>query len=112
MARDLIGIAFLLFQLSMVLYARFVPSRYFCWAPNDYMVEYSLQVTIGGHQLNPQQTFRRYRLPEDGYQAPVQHIIDIVQQYEQTYGNNDHARIVMRYRVNGREEKEWRWPAY
>jgi hypothetical protein len=110
--RGLIGIVFLLFQLCMVLYARFVPSRYFCWAPNDYMVEYRLRVTVAGHELGPQESFRRYRLPEGGLQLPVQHIMDIVQQYEQTYGKNDHACVAMRYCVNGHEEREWRWPAH
>jgi hypothetical protein len=33
-----------------------------------------------------------------------------VQGYEQSYGQHDHARVVMRYRVNGKEEQVWRWP--
>ena len=95
----------------MVVYSRFVSSRYFCWAPNDCIVEYGLQVTVGGRALAPEESFQRYHLPKDGYQSPVQHIIDMIQQYEQTYGKNDHAGVLMKYRVNGREEKEWRWPA-
>jgi len=36
--------------------------------------------------------------------------MDIVEQYERTYGAADHAQVRMRYRVNGKEEQEWRYP--
>lgn len=109
--RNLIGIVFLSLQLGMVLYARFVPMRYFCWAPNDYMVEYTLEVTIDGRTLPPLESRQRYRLSDQGvYENTVTHLIGIVRQYEQTYGRRDHAQVVIRYRVNGRQEKAWRWP--
>jgi hypothetical protein len=44
------------------------------------------------------------------FENVAQHVIDIVQQYEQTYGRNDHARVILTYRTNGHENKEWRWP--
>ena len=62
--RTAIGVAFLLFQLVMIVYARFVPSRYFCWAPYDAQSEYSLQVTIDGRPLANQEIRRRYRRPQ------------------------------------------------
>ncbi len=110
-ARTAIGVAFLLFQLVMIVYARFVPSRYFCWAPYDAQSEYSLQVAIDGRPLTGQEIRRRYRRPQKSVDnRSIQHVIDIVQQYEETRGRNDRARVIMKYRVNGGAEKQWQWP--
>ncbi len=107
-----IGIALLLFQLAMIGYARFVPSRYFCWAPYDMQTDYRLEVTVNGIPLTPNQILRRYQRPARGTDnRSVQHIIDIVQQYEEGYGGPDQAQVLMKYRVNGKEEQNWRWPA-
>ena len=109
--RLLVGTTFLAAQLGMMVYARFNPSRYFCWAPNDYMVDYTLKVAVQGRVLTPEESRSRYRLPaSQPYQNTAQHLIEIVRQYEQTYGRDDHARVRLKYRVNGREEQEWRWP--
>jgi hypothetical protein len=37
--------------------------------------------------------------------------MDIAQQYEESYGRSDHAEVQMRYRINGKAEQEWRYPA-
>ena len=109
--RTIIGVAFLSFQLVMIVYARFVPARYFCWAPYDAQSEYTLHVTIDGRPLTPQEIRRRYRRPKHGFDnRSIQHLIDIVQGYEQTYGAGHHAQVVMKYRVNGRQEQQWQWP--
>ncbi len=115
--RRLIGMVFLVLQLSMVIYAHFVPWRWFCWAPNDYMTEYKLDVIIAGRTLTRQEVLHRYRLP--GYEfpefavieSPPANLIAMLTQYERTYGRNDYARVVLKYRANGREEKQWQWPA-
>lgn len=110
--RSLIGVAFLIAQLFSVIRAQFGPSRYFCWAPNDYMVSYRLQVNIKGQLLTSDQITRRYRgLKSSGvYQNVVKHLENIVQQYETTYGRNDDAQVLLKYSTNGGPEKEWRWP--
>jgi hypothetical protein len=109
--RNLIATTFLVVQLIWVISAQTGPARYFCWAPNDYMTEYCLQASVKGRALSPEEVTRRYRLEQRGlYQDPAQHIMDIVRQYEQTYGRADHAQIIMTYRINGHENKKWRWP--
>ena len=109
--RTTVGGGMLLFQIAMIAYARFVPSRYFCWAPYDIQSAYRLDVSIGGRALTPAQIRSRYRRPKQGVDnRSIQHVMDIVQQYEQTYGAADQARVVMNYRINGKEEQEWRWP--
>jgi len=109
--RTAIGLALLGFQVFMIGYARFVPSRYFCWAPYDIQTEYRLDVTVNGRPLTPKQIQVRYKRPRAGTDnRSPQHVIDILQGYEETYGRHDRAQIVMHYRVNGKEEQEWRWP--
>jgi hypothetical protein len=106
-----IGLAILGFQVFMIGYARFVPSRYFCWAPYDIQTEYRLQVSVNGQPLTAKQIQARYRRPKSGTDnRSPQHVIDMIQGYEETYGRNDRAEVIMRYRVNGKEEQEWRWP--
>ena len=109
--RTVIGLAFLGFQVFMIGYARFVDSRYFCWAPYDIQTEYRLNVTVNGRPLTAKQIQARYKRPRAGADnRSPRHVIDILQGYEETYGRNDRAEIVMKYRVNGKEEQEWRWP--
>ena len=105
------GVALLVFQLAMIVYARFVPSRYFCWAPFDIQTEYKLQVTVNGRPLTGKEIRFRYRRPQAGTDnRSPQHVIDIIQGYEENYGRNDRAQVMMRYRVNGKQEQVWRWP--
>ena len=45
--RLLLASAWLAFQLVAIVYARFVPARYFCWAPYDTQTEYWVTVRQG-----------------------------------------------------------------
>ena len=95
----------------MIGYARFVPARYFCWAPYDIQTEYKLDVSVGGRTLTAAEIRRRYRRPKQGVDnRSIQHVMDIVQQYEETYGRSDRAQVLMKYRINGKEELEWQYP--
>ena len=109
--RTLAAIALLAFQVVMIGYARFVPSRYFCWAPMDSQNLYSIAVVIDGRELNPEEIEARYRQPASGgnWQA-IQHALDKVRQYEETYGREDGAEVVVTYTVNGHPEETWTWP--
>jgi len=110
-ARLIAGCGILFFQIVMIGYARFTPARYFCWAPFDIQSEYSLDVSVAGRPLTAAEVRHRYRRPKVGFDSrSIQHLIDIVEQYEQTYGRGDHASVVMKYRVNGKAEQEWRYP--
>jgi len=106
------GAVLLLFQVVMIFYARFVPSRYFCWAPFDIQTEYKLHVEVNGKTLNAKEVRGRYRRPQNGTDnRSPHHVMDIIQGYEETYGRSNPARVEMRYRVNGKQEQVWRWPA-
>jgi hypothetical protein len=107
--RTALGLSLLLFQIGAILYARFVPARYFCWAPYDMQTDYELQVMIGGRTLTPPEIRGRYRRGAKGTDnRSAQHVIDIVQGVEER--RREGAEVVMRYRVNGGEERTWQWP--
>lgn len=114
MVRNSIAIVFLLLQLASVIYARFTPRRYFSWAPNDYVVEYQVDVTAHGQPLSPEQVRARYHIePESGWEVeyPAEHLIDNFKQYETTYGRYDAAEVRMTWTYNGHPElRTWRWP--
>jgi hypothetical protein len=131
--RTKIGAVLLAAQLAWVLFVHFGPPapgvsytswvlngcsanpdgcrRWFAWAPNDYMTEYEIAVRIGGSPLAPEEIQDRYRVPAEHFQeGAAQHLVDLVHQYETTYGRGDAAEVVIRYRVNRRAPREWRWP--
>jgi hypothetical protein len=105
-----VGVAVLACQLALVAYEHLGPTRYFAWAPNDYVVQYQLTVTVGGRPLSPAVVRSRYHLAPHGiFYFPAQHIIDDVQQYERTYGRHDRVLVTLTYRLNGHAQKTWRW---
>lgn len=106
-----VGVAFLLFQIGAIVYARFVPARYFCWAPYDMQTDYLVRVRVGGRELTPAEIRTRYRRSAKGTDnRSVQHVIDIFEQTERRYHESDPAEIELRYAVNGHVHGEWRWP--
>ena len=105
------GITLLLVQVVLILYSRWTPARYFCWAPFDMQTDYVLEVRVNGRKLSAAEVRQRYRRPAKGTDnRSVQNLIDIVEGYEQRYAGANKASIVMRYRINGKEEHEWVYP--
>jgi len=100
------------FQLGAIAYARFVPTRYFCWAPFDTQTDYIATAVVNGHELTPAEFLKRYRRPRRGFDnRSPQHVIDMLQQAEEKRAaRGDRTIIVMKYRVNGKAPREWRWP--
>ncbi len=110
MKRSVLSAAFLLSQLVWIIGAHLGDSRYFCWAPNDYMVSYRFQVRIGDRLLTDKEIQERYRVCCRVYQNIATHLIDTVRQYETTYGRNDGAKVTLFYSTNGGPERTWVWP--
>jgi hypothetical protein len=105
-----IGLALLAFQLGAIVYARFVPSRYFCWAPFDMQTTYRLDVSVNGRKLTDKEVQQRYRRGARGTDnRSTQHLIDIIEGVEQRYHPEDAVDVTMTYRVNGKEEQQWRF---
>ena len=105
------GVTLLLVQVVLILYSRATPARYFCWAPFDMQTDYVLDVSVNGRKLSAAEVRQRYRRPMKGTDnRSVQNLIDIIQGYEERYAGASKATIVMRYRINGKEEREWVYP--
>jgi hypothetical protein len=110
--RTVIPILLFAFQLGAIAYARFVPTRYFCWAPFDTQTDYVASATVNGHELTAAEFRQRYRRPMRGFDnRSPRHVIDMLQQVEEKRAaSGQKAVVVMKYRVNGKELQEWRWP--
>ena len=110
--RTIIPIALFAFQLGAIVYARFVPTRYFCWAPYDTQTDYVATATVNGRKLTPAEFRKRYRRPMRGFDnRSPQHVFDMLEQVEQKRSQpGEQSSIVVKYRVNGKEPREWRWP--
>jgi hypothetical protein len=105
-----LGIAFLCFQLGLVVWARFVPQRYFCWAPHDSQVEYTLKVAINGRELDDKGIFERYRRHQkDRDVRAAANVQKMIVQRDTTYGQNDDVTVVMEYAINGIGQAPWLW---
>lgn len=103
-----VGLSLLLCQLGAIVYARFVPSRYFCWAPFDMQTDYRLEVTVNGKRLSSREIQQRYRRPAKGTDnRSFQHVVDILEQTEMRYHPDDQVTLVMTYSINGKPEQRW-----
>ncbi len=105
------GIIFLLAQCGSVLIARFIPERFFCWAPYDEHTSMKTNVKLGMTELNPKQVNERYRYIVNGWEPRAIHnVLDIIEQYETTYGAKDSAEVIVTYTTNGHRHQTWRHP--
>src|SRR3954449_9789244 len=111
--RLIIPVLLFAFQLGAIVYARFVPTRYFCWAPFDTQTDYVATSVVNGHQLTDAELRGRYRRPKRAFDnRSPQHVIDMLQQVEEKRAvQGEKASVSMKYRVNGKEPQEWHWPA-
>ena len=110
--RTAIPILLFIFQIGAIVYARFVPTRYFCWAPFDTQTDYVATSIVNGRELSATEFRQRYRRNRQGFDnRSPQHVIDMLQQVEKKRVRfGDKAKISMKYRVNGKELREWHWP--
>lgn len=105
------GAGLLLLQAGAIVRARFVEDRYFCWAPFDQQTRYKIEVAIGDEGLTEEQIRWRYRRPAEGVDnRSAHHLFDLITRAEQKIEKEGRSRVVVRYRVNGGGEREWRYP--
>ena len=117
-------------QVGVNIWQHFGNTRYFAWAPNDYLVTYDLQVDVGGRPLTTKQIQSRYRLDLSSrlgdeidtrvglskvehyvYEDPPQELKDLIRHYEKTKGKNEAARVRLVYQLDGGKEQTWLWPS-
>jgi len=109
---EAVGILFLGLQVVSIGYARFVPERFFCWAPYDIHTHYTVEVEIDGRKLTEREVQLRYRYRSVGWEPrSIHNVFSMISQYESTYGSADDARVTVDYAINGRPRERWTWPA-
>lgn len=107
----IVGLAFISLQLFAIAYSRFIPERFFCWAPYDEHTRYEISVHINGEPLSRSEITDRYRYASKSWEVrSINNVISLVRQYEQTYGRADNAVVSIRYSMNGHPEQYWTWP--
>ena len=108
--RFLLGSTIILFQIAMMINARFVDARYFSFAPHDSQNEYQVDAVIDGKLLNDEAFYKRYRIKREHINPrAISHIRNILLQYENTYGKKNQSEITIKYQTNGGPMKYWRW---
>ncbi len=109
--RFFLALIYLALQVVMIVYGRIDPSAHFHWAPFDIQNEYRVSVEIDGQELSEDEIADRYNERAVGVDPhAIEHLLAVVERYERTYGKDDNASVRVRYRVNGRDMHEWRWP--
>jgi len=104
----IIGVIFLLIQIFLIIYARFIPERFFCWAPYDEKTYLQTTVVLGDRILSKNEINDRYHYRFNGWEPrSINNVFDIIEQYENTYGFNDSSKINIKYTTNGHKMKEW-----
>ena len=106
-----VAVCLLLFQLGMIVRARFSEARYFSWAPHDVMWDFDLSVDVGGEELGHEQALRRYRIRRrKRHEHAIEHVKLAIRQFETTYGAGEGANVTLTYRRNGGPMETWSWP--
>ena len=98
-------------QVAGIVYARFVPTRYLCWAPYDQISFYRIDADRAGRALTPAEIGARYRMPPAGREnRSIHHVLNTIAQFESTFGQADRVTVRVVYRVNGGPEQTWTAP--
>lgn len=100
---------FIIAQIISLAVARFIPERFFCWAPYDEHTYINVNVEINGEQLTKKEIKKRYRYEAEGWEPrSIHNVFNIIEQYESTYGRNDNTKVLVKYSTNGYKELTWR----
>ena len=109
--RYILGVAFLAIQVCSIIYARFIPERFFCWAPYDIHAKYEISVSIDNKTLTEQEVKERYHYNAVGWeQRAIENIFSYIEGYETSYGKDDNAKVTIKYAKNGKPQQTWTHP--
>ena len=105
------GCALLAAQCGAIVYARFTPLRYFCWAPFDQQTKYLIEVYIGDEGLTEFQIQKRYRRPAQGFDnRSAHHLFDLIERAEKKFEPAGRSRVTVLYSINGGRQLTWQDP--
>jgi hypothetical protein len=121
--------ALLALQCGVSVWQHLGSTRYFAWAPNDYLMTYDLEAKVNGHALTPTQLESRYRLslsalvsararadiglaPDMRYvwEDPPAEVKRRIRRVEATYPAAERARVRLDYQLDAGGMHHWRYP--
>lgn len=98
-------------QITAIVHARFVETRFLCWAPYDQTTFYRIEADRHGNALTQADIAARYRLPPSGRDnRAIHNTLLAIGQYEATYGRKDPVNVRVIYRINEGAEQTWHAP--
>lgn len=104
-------VGLLVFQVLGIIYGRFTPARYFCWAPYDTQDRYTVSINFEGRDLTEEEVTNRYRFHSNAWQQQsIHNLLFAIEQYESSYGKEDNAVVTVKYSKNGRPQDTWTYP--
>ncbi len=118
-ARVAAALGLLGLEIVQFVRARFMDSRYFCWAPFHSEARYRVDATVAGRALGDDAIARRYGSPRyyfdpktrtDWELNAIAHVTDTIRATEAALPPAARARVVVTYRVNGGAERRWSLP--
>lgn len=108
--RFFISSLFIVIQIALIIYARFIPERFFCWAPYDIHTKFEVNGNINGEDVGTKELSWRYGYRMQGWeQRSIYNVFSIIKQYETTYGKEDIVEVKVNYSVNGHQEQVWQF---
>jgi hypothetical protein len=122
--------ALLAAQGGVAVWQHFGDTRYFAWAPNDYLMTYDLKVDVGGRALSRDEIASRYRLsldplvsdsaqaalgiaPAERYvwEDPPAEVRRRIRRVEEARPAAQRAHVRLTYQLDAGPVRQWRWPS-
>lgn len=116
-------------QCGVAVWQHLGSTRYFAWAPNDYLMTYDLKVSLHGKPLTTDQIGRRYRLSLSElvsaraqsdlglatdtryvWEDPPAEVKHRIRRVEATYPPAERAQVRLRYQLDAGPVQHWQWP--
>ena len=107
--RQLLTLGVLAVQGGGIIVARWVPERFFCWAPYDALYDYTIAASQAGRALAPAEIEQRYEIAPTGTEnRSIHHLLGTIQWVEERHPQP--VEVSVRYSLNGGAELIWTWP--
>lgn len=110
MGKKLFIVTFFSLQVAGIIVSRFIPERFFCWAPYDEITQYELKVKVNGVELTEAQVLKRYRRSKTGrVNRSIANLKSIIAQYEENQSDSQMINVELCFFTNGHSIEYWYW---
>lgn len=96
-------------QIAGIVAARFVPERFFCWAPYEEVTLFEIEATLDSRPLTSGEIQERYGMARNGRQDRSIHNVISVLRWRESREKNP-VTVRLNFTTNGRPQQVWAWP--